>query len=199
MNITHAPDHEHGLDLAAALDFLNTRELVSGQPVDHLHRAADAIGWFVEHGVLHAAGARGWSEADLVRVRALRDALREVIDAVVEARRPVPAAFDLVNGALAAGTGPRLELDGATVRVGHRHGASAVDDALAALAAPIVGELGSGRPDRFRTCASETCRWAFYDASPTGRRRWCNMKTCGNRAKAARHRQRAKAEASTSA
>jgi predicted RNA-binding Zn ribbon-like protein len=103
-----------------------------------------------------------------------------------------------VNEALAAGAAPRVELDGGEIRIGHRHGASAVDDALATLAAPIVGELASGRPDRFRTCANETCAWTFYDASPTGRRRWCDMKTCGNRAKAARHRQRVKSEAAAS-
>ncbi|HEX9739118.1 MAG TPA: CGNR zinc finger domain-containing protein, partial [Candidatus Limnocylindria bacterium] len=28
------------------------------------------------------------------------------------------------------------------------------------------------------------------DRSPTGRRRWCDMRTCGNQAKAARHRAR---------
>lgn len=195
----HAPDHDHGLDLEAALEFLNTRELESGQPVDHLCGPADASGWFAEHGVVHAGHARAWSDVDLARVRAVRDALREVVDAVVEERRPASTAVDLVNRALSAGTGPRLELEGTTVRIGHRHGASPVDDALAALAAPIVAELRSGRPERLRTCASETCRWAFYDTSPTGRRRWCDMKTCGNRAKAARHRQRAKVEPSASA
>jgi predicted RNA-binding Zn ribbon-like protein len=69
-----------------------------------------------------------------------------------------------------------------------------VDEALAALAAPIVGELQSGRPERFRTCANDTCRWTFFDTSPTGRRRWCDMKICGNRAKASRHRQRIRLE-----
>jgi predicted RNA-binding Zn ribbon-like protein len=83
--------------------------------------------------------------------------------------------------------------------MGHRHGARPVDDAVAALAGPIVTELGSGRPDRFRTCANDACRWTFYDHSPTGRRRWCDMKVCGNRAKAARHRQRTKAGAPASA
>ncbi|MBA3876329.1 MAG: hypothetical protein C0498_05225 [Anaerolinea sp.] len=109
-------------------------------------------------------------------------------------RRVSGQRSSIVNSALSSGATPRLELDGTTVRIGHRHGASPVDDALAAVAAPIVGEVGSGQPERFRTCASETCRWTFYDASPTGRRRWCDMKTCGNRAKAARHRQRAREE-----
>jgi predicted RNA-binding Zn ribbon-like protein len=199
MHAMHTLDHEHGLDLETALDFLNTRELESGQLLDHLHRPADASRWFVHEGVLHPANARGWSTVDLERVRAVRDALREVVDAVVEHRRPAADAVDLVNAALAAGAAPRLECDGTTVRIGHRHGGSAVDDALASLAAPIIEELASGKPDRFRTCANDTCRWTFYDASPTGRRRWCDMKTCGNRAKAARHRERARASESASA
>jgi predicted RNA-binding Zn ribbon-like protein len=41
-------------------------------------------------------------------------------------------------------------------------------------------------------CDGETCYWLFYDVSRTGRRRWCDMATCGNRAKAARHRARAR-------
>ena len=190
--LNHRSDHEHGLSLDAALEFLNTHELESGQLIDQLHGPADASAWFMDHDVLHSAAGRAWRVADLERVRVVRDALREVVDAVVEDRRPAPAAVTLVNEALAAGAAPSVELDGDSVRIGHRHGASAVDDALASLAAPIVGELASGRPDRFRTCANDTCRWSFYDASPTGRRRWCDMKTCGNRAKAARHRQRLK-------
>ena len=191
--------HEHALDLAAALEFVNTRELESGRLVDRLERPSDASAWFVDHSVVHAADVGAWTQEDLARVRLIRDALRDVVGAVVEERRPPGTAVDLVNGALAGGATPRLELDGAAVRIGHRHAASSVSDALATLAAPIVGELGSGRPERFRTCASETCRWTFFDASPTGRRRWCDMKTCGNRAKAARYRQRAKAESSAQA
>lgn len=192
--LTHRPDHDHAISLDAALDFLNTLELESGHPVDHLHRPEDAAAWFAEQGVVHPGRSAAWSSGDLARARAVRDALREIVDAVVEGRPPAPAAVDDVNQALATGAAPRLELDGTSVKVGHRHGASPVDEALAALSAPIVAELGSGRPDRFRTCANETCRWTFYDTSPTGRRRWCDMKTCGNRAKAARHRQRAKTD-----
>ena len=62
------------------------------------------------------------------------------------------------------------------------------------IAEAIVDELASGRPERFRICANDRCRWTFFDSSPTGRRRWCDMTTCGNQAKAARHRAKAKAE-----
>jgi predicted RNA-binding Zn ribbon-like protein len=37
-------------------------------------------------------------------------------------------------------------------------------------------------------CPSADCGWVF--ANPTGRRRWCRMALCGNRAKARRHAQR---------
>jgi len=33
-------------------------------------------------------------------------------------------------------------------------------------------------------CDMETCRWLFVDRSKNHRRRWCDMKICGNRAKA---------------
>jgi predicted RNA-binding Zn ribbon-like protein len=32
----------------------------------------------------------------------------------------------------------------------------------------------------------------FFDNTKNGRRRWCDMATCGNRAKAARHREKLK-------
>ncbi len=61
---------------------------------------------------------------------------------------------------------------------------------------PIVrsaGELLTSEESRsVRQCASETCSWLFIDRSRTKRRRWCDMSTCGNRAKARRHYQRQK-------
>jgi hypothetical protein len=42
-----------------------------------------------------------------------------------------------------------------------------------------------------RACPGTRCGWLFLD--PRGRRRWCTMATCGNRAKARRHAARARA------
>jgi predicted RNA-binding Zn ribbon-like protein len=44
-----------------------------------------------------------------------------------------------------------------------------------------------------RQCASETCSWLFLDRTKNHRRRWCDMKSCGNRDKARRYYQRQKA------
>ena len=54
-----------------------------------------------------------------------------------------------------------------------------------------AGELlTSGELDRVKACPGDECGWLFLDRS--GRRRWCSMDSCGNRAKvrahAARHR-----------
>src|SRR5947207_2042443 len=67
------------------------------------------------------------------------------------------------------------------------------DQAIAAITRAVVDELAQGRPERFRICENDRCRWAFYDRSRPGTRRWCEMSSCGNQMKAARHRARLKA------
>ncbi|MCP5110919.1 MAG: hypothetical protein GY953_08805 [bacterium] len=54
-----------------------------------------------------------------------------------------------------------------------------------------------GRP-YVRQCAFKGCLLFFIDRSPSGQRRWCEMKTCGNRAKAQRHNRREKSRKSGS-
>lgn len=54
------------------------------------------------------------------------------------------------------------------------------------LAQQALDLLTAGDPPRLHACASGTCRWLFLDTSRNRTRRWCNMKTCGNREKARR-------------
>jgi predicted RNA-binding Zn ribbon-like protein len=64
------------------------------------------------------------------------------------------------------------------------------DRPLLAVAA-AAGELLAAR-DRppVRACPGLGCGWLFQD--PRGRRRWCDMAVCGNRAKARRHAARSR-------
>jgi predicted RNA-binding Zn ribbon-like protein len=191
-------EHSHRIDLESALDFLNTLHPGHGrtdeqhQTDEHLARPADAAMWFLEHELVHPDAGVALGDAELARIRRVRSALREVVDAVVDGRKPEPDAVHLVNATLEARRPTRLELDGTALRIGHRHAASPIDDALALIAEAIVEELATGRPERLRVCANDRCRWAFFDSSPTGRRRWCDMRSCGNQAKAARYRARMK-------
>ena len=41
-----------------------------------------------------------------------------------------------------------------------------------------------------RECAGYDCGWLFMDATKNRSRRWCDMRTCGNRAKSRRHYER---------
>lgn len=186
-------DHDHAIDLDGALDFINTLDLDDGQLVEHFVDPADAATWLRHHGLIHDAEARSWGSADLERTRAVRAALRDVVDSAVLERQPADGSIRLVNEVLDLRPRQQLEVEEGSLRIGHRHIASPASEALVPIAEAIVSELAAGRPDRFRICANERCRWTFYDASPTGRRRWCDMSTCGNRAKAARHRARVKA------
>ena len=67
-----------------------------------------------------------------------------------------------------------------------------LDQARATIASSLANFLAQDDPHRLRTCANSGCREVFIDRSPTGRRRWCDMRICGNRAKVAAHRSRAR-------
>src|SRR6187551_1530056 len=197
MNTHTLPDpvhrgHAHDVDLEDTFDFLNTDDTENGFPVDKLPTLDDALAWFVDRGVIHVEGANRvraqvssrdpLMARDLARVRSVRSALREVARSIAEERAPETGALETINRALHA-----------------RQVSDPIDDALARLADPLVTELTAGHPERIKVCASDTCQWIFYDASRTSRRRWCDMATCGNRAKAARHRARERAAAQAEA
>jgi predicted RNA-binding Zn ribbon-like protein len=63
---------------------------------------------------------------------------------------------------------------------------------LASLAREAVHLFGGEAAERIRQCESPTCTIFFVDTSRSGHRRWCSMATCGNKAKVAALRRRAK-------
>ena len=58
--------------------------------------------------------------------------------------------------------------------------------------------LTSDELDTLRVCASDSCDWLFIDTSKNHSRRWCNMKSCGNREKARRFYTRKKSSSAVS-
>ena len=199
--------HAHDVDLDDTFDFLNTDDTEGGFPLEKLPTLDDALTWFVDRGVIHleganrvraqAAGNEALTSRNLARVHDVRTALRDVAQAVSEQRAPAGGSLAAINRALHARQVIELVPAPDGVTVDHRHVGDPIDDALARLADPFVTELTEGHPERIKTCDSETCDWIFYDSSRTSRRRWCDMSTCGNRAKAARHRARTKATPAT--
>ncbi len=187
--------HAHAVDLDACLDLINTLELSDGSPNDHLTSAEDALAFLTDRHLGHEDDLRRQALRDggrwVARVRDARAALRELWDARVEGRAPARASLATLNRLL--DRGPRVELRAtlAGVEVAHRHPEDdPTGEALARVAQPLVDAIAAGETDRLRICANEGCRWVFEDASRAGRRRWCDMATCGNRAKVRRYRSR---------
>ena len=201
--------HGHQASLADGLDYVNTLEYTRGIPIDELADAAVAVGWLQQHALLHAETAAALIEevsADdasaervLQRVRKVRAALRELLDAAVERRPAADSALREVNKALKATYVIELVPAADGVSLDHRHDGDPISGALARLSEAIARELTQSDKDRLRICANDDCRWVFRDGSPAGRRKWCDMSSCGNRAKAARHRERQKQKAESSA
>ena len=196
--------HGHQASLADGLDFVNTLSYNKGEPYEHLTDAQTAVSWLQQHALLHqemadailgdAKDADG-EERLLTRIRRVRGALRELLDAAVEKRPPQNAALKEVNRALRAPYVIELVPAADGVSLDHRHEGDPISGAMARLSEVVTRELTGDSTRRLRVCANDECRWVFNDHSPAGRRKWCDMSSCGNRAKAARHRERQKTKA----
>lgn len=189
-----------------ALDFANT---VSDRPMpeakERLNEYRDLL-WFGNRtGVyppramerLYAIGAQAPEQAEQVLKEAirLREALFAIFSAVAD-RRAIPAnALALLTIA--------AQNSASHGRLVHKGGRFqwewlAMDAYLESMLWPVtraaVDLLVSEELTNLRICASDACAWLFLDKTKNHRRRWCDMKICGNRVKAKRHYARAKGE-----
>jgi predicted RNA-binding Zn ribbon-like protein len=175
----------------SSVDFVNTLRERWRRQVETLVTPEDLSAW------LHQAGLTPEPlkvpRVVLAEARELREAMNASVEAVV-AGRPVPrAAVTLIDDWLVhAGGRPQLLLaaDGAPL-LSDRAASDSARRALGTLALDAATMLGTpGQRARVRICGADDCSARFYDRSPAGRRRWCSMQTCGNAAKARRHRAR---------
>lgn len=142
--------------------------------------------WARERGFLTAGEG-----AQLVRAGAARP--RQAADVLERARRLRHSLYAFATGeataADRAGIAREAELAAASARLEWGpDGAAWVLPATPELPLLAVARhVGSFVTDPVRVgrCPGRVCGWLFAD--PRGRRRWCSMATCGNRAKARRH------------
>ena len=188
------------------LDFVNTigsRLRAEPPPNEHLVDYASLVAWAAHAGAIDEAQARRLQRkgaahpreaaAVLDEARALRESLYRTFTAAAEDRAPAAADAARLNAhwtrAVAA---PRLGFGDGRWAVGFAAG-----DALTAPLDPVVRSaaelLLADERHRVRLCESDDgCGWLFLDATKSRSRRWCDMKVCGNRAKARRHYARQK-------
>lgn len=129
----------------------------------------------------------------------LRDALREILHAR-ETGQPLRSEWIApINAVLRHTEGHDwLErLEGAPRRDWRlvlRARSQGLEWLLAAIARSAAELVAEGPAAPIRKCANPKCTLFFYDTSRTGKRRWCSMATCGNRAKVAAHFRRIRAK-----
>jgi predicted RNA-binding Zn ribbon-like protein len=181
-----------------ALDLVNTLRERWRRRVETLVSPEDLHRWLLRAGLPLDPDAPPVTDELLADARELREAIDACVQAVVDGAHPDAAAVKRIDSWLGySGGRPQLALDPDGVPLlGERPEGHSPRRALGAIALDAARMLG--RPEergRVRICASDTCSARFYDRSPAGRRRWCSMRTCGNEAKARRHRARARSGA----
>ncbi|MDB4899077.1 MAG: hypothetical protein JWN53_885 [Gemmatimonadetes bacterium] len=180
------------------LDFVNTDATARG--TDALYDFERFVRWLEAAVVFDAERAttihrRAQQQptgalAVLGDARRVRTVLRLLAERGVGSREVRLEALNEINRVLGRSAGTRrvdLRTDGTFAR-----SFVPVGDAFAGLLIPVVESAADalilGELARVRRCADQRCGRVFQDETKNGRRRWCDMATCGNRAKAARHR-----------
>jgi predicted RNA-binding Zn ribbon-like protein len=198
--------YRFGLDAGQlALDFANTisRREAPEPSRDRLSHYGRLVSWGREAELLtekeeirlraEAAGRPRAAVAALRRALALREAIFELFAALARGERPPETALDAVNAALPdALAALRLRPENGGFAWRFVHGEADLAPILAPIVRAAAELLTSADLPRVRECGSDTCSWLFLDRSKNGTRRWCDMKVCGNRAKARRHYHREK-------
>jgi predicted RNA-binding Zn ribbon-like protein len=165
------------------LEFANTRYW-RGQsaPTETLSGPADLAAW--------AKAPKAPSAKEFEQAIALRETLYRLFDAQAQGKAAQVRDLEAFNQVLAQAP-TRKALKRSRSRSGYEWDVDSRSGTALALLAPVLwaaGDLLAGpRLDRVRRCANPECGWLFLDDSRAGKRRWCSMSACGNRAKARRH------------
>ena len=184
------------------LDFVNTDDVRRGVRVDVLRDFDSLIRWLETTHVLDGERACGIARrahqqpagaaAALVDARRVRAALRTLAERGATSDKARSDALLEMNRVLGRSAGTR-RVEGREDGSFHQSFVP-VGDAFAGLMIPVVESaaeaLVHGELVRVRRCGDNRCPRVFFDSTRNGRRRWCDMATCGNRAKAARFRAR---------
>ncbi len=183
------------------LDFVNTLDdRPSDEPKELLAQYADLVRFAEDTGILTSrqadhlaqrADARPDDAQQTLRSAIeLREAMYGIFWALANRRKVPPPALETLNKFVreAGSHSVLVQTNGHFVLQFDDHGNP--EPAFDAILWPIVQSaadlLVSDQLPFVRTCSSKTCQWLFVDTSKSHRRRWCNMRLCGNRAKVRR-------------
>src|SRR6516164_850793 len=185
-----------------ALDFVNTRAVQDGEPIELLPNFIALLRWFNAAGLLNfgqvAALRQEWDGSKRARgiaeaMRVLREKLRKQLLTWERGMSVRQTILDELNSLMAKHPmRTRLKAKGKSCLTELWFEPHEPEDLFAPLAHSAAILLADLDHKRVRKCAR--CVLHFHDTSKKGTRRWCSMQLCGNRLKvaayAARRRQR---------
>lgn len=187
------------------LDFANTvRARPLSDRVESIATYSDLLAWARQSTILTPGEAAALGEK-------ARQQPRSAADALAQALRLREAIYGLCS-ALAAGLPPPASelqtLNRAIAKAMSRAGvvrssgggfewswpdsAPGLDRVAWWVARSAAELLTSKDLTGVRECAGYDCGWLFMDGTKNRSRRWCDMSTCGNRAKGRRHYERSR-------
>jgi len=188
-----------------ALDLANTVSWRSSEtPVERLESADDYIRWARQSRVITDREARELMQqarrkpaeaaAVIGRVRTLREAIYQAFSALADGDDPDERDLAAINVALSEAMRylrVKRRSDG-SFWTAWEEGPPTLDRLVWPAIKSVADVLTSTNVGRLKKCGSANCGWLFVDTTRNGTRRWCDMRVCGNRAKAQRyyHRQR---------
>ena len=183
-----------------SLDFLNTRPLVRGQPVELLSSLEEFLRWLTRAGRVDgrtsADALKRWDGSpDGVRVveraRTLRETLRHMTDGLVRGRGASTEGVAAINFILAENDGNlRLERHSTGFRTRFAARPTSSVTLLGSVAEAAADLLSNAPLHLVRRCGNPDCVFFFFDSTRNHRRQWCSMGTCGNLMKVRAFRRR---------
>ena len=187
-----------------SLDFLNTRPVMNGNPVELLPDCTSLARWLKAAALVPAREAkrleRDWSARPaftgmLGELWEFRDRLRRAVLQMEAGTLPSPPFIAKVNELLSAHPfiDEVIRMDSGLDR-GKRFDPQVPLDVLGPIVDSVASLLTIPDKSRLRKCGG--CILHFYDTSKKGTRRWCSMNLCGNRSKVAAYTRRKRAELS---
>lgn len=167
------------------LDFVATVAERHHAAHEKLTAAHDLAAWCLAAGVLTEAPAV--SSEQLAAAKTMREAMFTLLGAA--RRRDAFPGRELALLNAAAAVPPPVVSFSAKELVLVRSGP--IESALSQMSRECLELLGGPEVEFLSWCADAKCTRPFLDRSHGHRRRWCGMKGCGDRAKAAAYRRRA--------
>ena len=184
------------------LDFVNTLDWRgTDRPQEFLNTFHDLASWSrhvgicsrQETGKLYQMADRSDAKAKLVLNRAitLREAIYRLLAASIANRNSAKEDLTVFNKNLCR---TMKESQLAATKDGYAWDIAGNKMKPDWILNPIIHSaaeiLVSDELKKVKTCADSACGWLFIDVSRNQSRRWCDMKDCGNRAKATRFYQK---------